>query len=100
MTLVRGGSWSDHLKEAVDLVNEAVNQTTGFSLGDLWESDLQTRKLAESTSETFMQKRNEKRRYSPKKLFPGQIVLANDAVAASSREDKFLAHWMGPYELQ
>ena len=44
--------------------------------------------------------KNEKRRYNPKKFFPGQIVLAYDAVAASSREDKFLPHWKGPYELQ
>ena len=100
MTLDRGGSWSDHLKEAVDLVNEAVNQITGFSPKDLWEADLETRKLAQSRSEIFRRKKNEKRRYSPKKFFPGQTVLAYDAVAASSREDKFLPHWKGPYELQ
>ena len=100
MTLDRGRSWSDHLKEAVDLVNEAVNQTTGFSPKDLWEADLDTRMLAQSRSETFRLKRNEKRRYSPKKFFPGQTVLAYDAVAASSREDKFLPHWKGPYKLQ
>lgn len=31
MTLDQAGSWSDHLKEVVNLVNENVNQTIGFS---------------------------------------------------------------------
>ena len=61
---------------------------------------METRKLAQSKFEMSRQKRNEKRRYNLKKIFPGQLVLAYDAVAGSSREDKFLPHWKGPYELQ
>ena len=67
MTLDRGGSWSDHLKEAVDLVNEAVNQTTGFSPKDLWEADLETRELAQSRSETFRRKTKGEKKIQPKK---------------------------------
>ena len=99
MTLDQGGSWSDHLKEAVDLVNEVVNQTTGFSPKELWETDLETRKLAQSRSEEIRRRKNEKRRYSPRKFFPGQMVLTYDAVATSAKEDKFLPLWKGPYEL-
>ena len=100
MTLDQGGSWSDHLSKAVQSINRAVNQTTGFSPEELWDADLETRKLAHSRSVEKRRKQNEKRRYSPKKFFEGQMVLAYDAVAASAREDKFLPHWKGPYKLE
>ena len=99
MTFDKGGSWSDHLQEAVQLINISVNKTTGFSPKELWTADVSDRELAYSRSQEFRKKRNEKRRYSPKRFFVGQKVLVYDAVAASAREDKFLPHWKGPYEL-
>ena len=99
MVLDRGGSWGDHLEDAVRLINQTVNRTTGFSPQELWGADLEARELALNRSTKERRKGSEDRRLCKREFVVGQRVIAYDAVVASSREDKFLPLWKGPYEL-
>ena len=99
MVLDQGGSWGDHLEDAVRLINQTVNRVTGFSPQELWGADLEARELALNRSTKERRKGSEGRRLCKREFFVGQRVIVYDVVAASSREDKFLPLWKGPYEL-
>ena len=100
MTFDLGGSWSDHLDLAVDLINSAPHAITGFTPKELWEMDLPGRLLAHERSIGFREKRNKKRKkYSPYLFVEGQIVIAFDAISAASKDNKFGPRWKGPFRL-
>ena len=98
--LDEGGSWTDHLKRAVESINEAAHSITGFSPKELWEGTSEMRKEAHEKMVKWREKRNQGRRLFPAEFVPEQKVWAFDAVAASSREHKFAPRWKGPYILK
>ena len=100
MTFDQGGSWSDHLDAAVDLINSAPHKITGYIPKELWKAPLQDRIIAHKRSLDFRKKRNEKRKkFSPYPFTIGQHVLAFDAIAAMAKDNKFTPRWKGPYRI-
>jgi len=99
MTFHRGGSWSDHLQEAVTELNTMRHSTTGMTPAQLWEASEEDLEEALENSRRRRSTANSRRRLINRRFQVGDRVLLWDAVRAEHREDKFSARWTGPFTL-
>ena len=96
MKFISGGSWTDYVDAAVQIINDAVHSVTKFSPKELWSGSKEDLDLAHQRTKQEREYRNRKRKVYPAKFYPGQYVLVWDERPGLTR---FQSRWKGPYVL-
>ena len=95
LEFLAGGSWTDYINQAVDLINEATHSVTKFSPQDLWNGTQEDRIKAHQRLTAERDYRNKRKIYSAK-IYHGQVVLVwNEQLGLSHFQPK----WRGPFIL-
>ena len=91
-----GGSWTDHVADAVSTMNSSVHGVMKFSPLELWKGGEDKLQLAHRRLEKERAYRNARRRIHHTTFYPGQGVLVWDERPSQTR---FQSRWRGPYYL-
>ena len=98
ITNEKGGNWVNRIGEAVQGINSSWHEVIGAIPEELWNGGLEARERALART-VARRRKDDYTRFSEQSFRVGQLVLVYDAVAASSRENKFDPIWRGLVQL-
>lgn len=93
---IEGGSWTDHVVDAVSNMNSSSHGVMKFTPLELWKGNEDKRQLVHERLEKERAYRNAWRRTWSTHFYPGQAVLVWDEQPSLTR---FQSRWKGPYFL-
>ena len=75
MKFISGGSWTDYVNRAMQVINEATHSVTKFSPQEIWSGSKDELSLVHQRMQKEWDYRNQKRKIFLAKFYPGQFVL-------------------------